>query len=152
MFTAPLPTADSANHQLKQNHLTEKSFCCKTEHLLCGDTHIISHPLPPFSQPLFLTTHLPLSAHPSTHQPWMWALNRHGSAPSLPPSLPRWQNGSFQGKAKPAKQSQKLSFSHSPVWPRSWDLKTDTLSLTGEYAYANDFEVRLRDLNDLAKF
>jgi hypothetical protein len=28
---------------------------------------------------------------------------------------------------------------------------TDTLILTGEYAYANDFEVGLRDLNDLAR-
>jgi hypothetical protein len=28
---------------------------------------------------------------------------------------------------------------------------TDTLTLIGEYAYANDFEVRLRALNDLAK-
>ena len=27
---------------------------------------------------------------------------------------------------------------------------TKTLNLTGEYAYANDFEVRLRDLTDLA--
>ena len=26
---------------------------------------------------------------------------------------------------------------------------TDTLTLTGEYAYANDFEVRLRALTDL---
>jgi hypothetical protein len=30
--------------------------------------------------------------------------------------------------------------------------KTDTLNLTGEYAYANDFEVRLRALSDLARF
>jgi len=28
---------------------------------------------------------------------------------------------------------------------------TDTLTLTGEYAYANDFEVKLRALTDLAK-
>ena len=28
---------------------------------------------------------------------------------------------------------------------------TDTLTLTVEYAYANDFEVRLRALTDLAK-
>jgi hypothetical protein len=28
---------------------------------------------------------------------------------------------------------------------------TDTLTLTGGYAYANDFEVRLRALTDLAK-
>jgi hypothetical protein len=28
---------------------------------------------------------------------------------------------------------------------------TDTLTLTGEYAYVNDFEVRLRALNDLAR-
>jgi hypothetical protein len=28
---------------------------------------------------------------------------------------------------------------------------TDTLTLTGEYAYANAFEVRLRVLTDLAK-
>jgi len=28
---------------------------------------------------------------------------------------------------------------------------TDTLTLTGEYAYANDFEVRLRALTDHAK-
>jgi hypothetical protein len=28
---------------------------------------------------------------------------------------------------------------------------TDTLILTGEYAYANDFEVRLRALTDLAR-
>jgi len=27
----------------------------------------------------------------------------------------------------------------------------DILTLTGEYAYANDFEVRLRALTDLAK-
>jgi hypothetical protein len=30
------------------------------------------------------------------------------------------------------------------------DSITDTLSLKGEYAYANDFEVRLRALTDLA--
>ena len=29
--------------------------------------------------------------------------------------------------------------------------KTDTLTLTGEYAYAYDFEVRLRALTDLDK-
>jgi hypothetical protein len=29
--------------------------------------------------------------------------------------------------------------------------KTDTLTLTGEYAYANDFEVRLMALTDLTK-
>jgi hypothetical protein len=28
---------------------------------------------------------------------------------------------------------------------------TDTLTLIGEYAYANDFEVRLRALTDLAR-
>ena len=28
---------------------------------------------------------------------------------------------------------------------------TDTLTLTGEYAYANDFEVRLRTFTDLAR-
>ena len=28
---------------------------------------------------------------------------------------------------------------------------TDTLTLTGEYAYANDFEVRLRALTDLTR-
>ena len=28
---------------------------------------------------------------------------------------------------------------------------TDTLTLTGEYAYTNDFEVRLRALTDLAR-
>jgi hypothetical protein len=28
---------------------------------------------------------------------------------------------------------------------------TDTLTLAGEYAYANDFEVRLRALIDLAR-
>jgi hypothetical protein len=28
---------------------------------------------------------------------------------------------------------------------------TDTLTLTGEYVYANDFEVRLRALTDLAR-
>jgi len=28
---------------------------------------------------------------------------------------------------------------------------TDTLTLTGEYAYANDFEVRLRAMTDIAK-
>jgi hypothetical protein len=28
---------------------------------------------------------------------------------------------------------------------------TDTLTLTGEYAYANDFEVRLRALTDIAR-
>jgi hypothetical protein len=28
---------------------------------------------------------------------------------------------------------------------------TDTLTLTGEYDYANDFEVRLRALTDLAR-
>jgi hypothetical protein len=29
--------------------------------------------------------------------------------------------------------------------------KTDSLTLTWEYAYANDFEVRLRALTDLAR-
>jgi len=29
--------------------------------------------------------------------------------------------------------------------------KKDTLTITGEYVYANDFEVRLRALTDLAK-
>jgi hypothetical protein len=28
---------------------------------------------------------------------------------------------------------------------------TNTLTLTGEYAYANDFEVRLRALTDLSR-
>jgi len=32
---------------------------------------------------------------------------------------------------------------------RSWDLY-HTLNLTGGYAYANDFEVRVRALTDLA--
>ena len=29
---------------------------------------------------------------------------------------------------------------------------TDTLTLTGKYAYANNFEVRLKALTDLAKY
>ena len=36
----------------------------------CGDTHMTTHNIPPFSQPFFLTALLPLSAHPSTHQPY----------------------------------------------------------------------------------
>ena len=38
-----------------------------------------------------------------------------------------------------------------PAFDRVAGLKTDTLTLTGEYAYANDFEVRLRALTDLTR-
>jgi hypothetical protein len=38
-----------------------------------------------------------------------------------------------------------------PAFDHKAGSKTDTLNLIGEYAYANDFEVRLRALTDLPR-
>ena len=38
-----------------------------------------------------------------------------------------------------------------PAFDRKGGLNENTLTLTGEYAYANDIEVRLRALCDLAR-
>jgi hypothetical protein len=53
------------------------------------------------------------------------------------------------GDLREAQVDVPLSVSHS-AFDRNAGLNNSTLTLTGEYAYANDFEVRLRASTDLA--
>jgi hypothetical protein len=55
------------------------------------------------------------------------------------------------GDLREAKVNVPLSVSHSCLLIAKLGSKTGTLNLTGECAYANDFEVRLMALTDLAR-